>query len=163
MITATVAGLKCSFLIDSGAEVNTFTLILFDQILSDPKYHNELFNVRHETDRSLKAYAMDGNIKVLATFHAYLHISDDRPTLLEKFYVIKESRALLSRSTACRYSVLMLGLNVPIQAYSTERERIPQAGEIGAIEANEAFPKFNIPVLLKSFMTRQNHRVGMCL
>lgn len=142
---ATVAGLECSFLIDSGAEVNTFTPMLFEQLLSNPRYHNEVFNVKHETDRPLRAYATTGNIQVLATFHAYLHISDERPTLLEKFYVVKDSRALLGRATACRYSVLMLGLKVPINQHSTEQERILQAGEIGAIEASEAFPKFNVP------------------
>lgn len=140
-----MAGLKCSFLIDSGAEVNTFTLVLFEQILSDPKYHNEVFNVRHETDRSLKAYATTGNIQVLATFHAYLHISNDRPTLLEQFYVVQENRALLGRSTACRYSVLMLGLKVPVRHHTSEKESIYQAGEVGAIEASNVFPKFNVP------------------
>ncbi|XP_062559644.1 uncharacterized protein LOC134224327 [Armigeres subalbatus] len=144
-ILATVAGLRCSFLIDSGAEVNTFMLKLFNQMVSDPKYNNELFDVSYTSDRSLKAYATSGRIDVLATFHAYLHISEDRPTLLEKFYVVKENRALLSRQTACRYSVLMLGLNVPIRPHTTGTRDELFAGEIAAISSNGIFPKFNVP------------------
>lgn len=144
-VTASVAGLQCSFLIDSGAEVNTFTSELFKKLLSEPQYKNEVFNVNYETDRPLKAYATTGMIDVLATFHAYLHISDSRPTLLEKFYVVKECKALLSRATACRYSVLMLGLKVPIQPYCSGKDWVLHAGEIAVICSNEAFPKFNVP------------------
>lgn len=98
----------------------------------------------------MKAYATPGEIKVVATFHAYLYISKDRPTLLEKFYVVEEVRALLSRSTACRYSVLMLGLNVPVNpciSDSSEVEHLRYVGEIASLSANETFPKFNIPAL----------------
>lgn len=150
VIWAVVAGLKCPFLIDSGAQVNTFTLDMFELIKSDSKHSSELLNVRYDADRSLKAYTTSGEIKVVATFHAHLFISDDRPTLLEKFYVVEEIRALLSRATACRYSVLMLGLRVPIDTYvgtSTDDELHRHAGEIASISAKEVFPKFNIPAV----------------
>ena len=147
---AVVAGLKCPFLIDSGAQVNTFTLAKFEQIKSDSRHSSEIFNVCYDSDRPLKAYAIAGEIQVVATFHAYLYISDDRPILLEKFYVVEEVRALLSRSTACRYSVLMLGLRVPVHAFagrSTSDDLYRHAGEIASISETEIFPKFNIPAV----------------
>lgn len=145
IIFAEVAGLRCPFLIDSGAQVNTFTEDLFRKLISDPSYSVGVFNVEKQSDRPLKAYASTGDIDVIATFHAYLFISDNRPTLLEKFYVVKELRALLSRSTASRYSVLMLGLKVPVQPQDVHDDLSLYAGEISAIASDEIFPKFNIP------------------
>lgn len=140
-----MAGLKCHFLIDSGAQVNTFTEDMFRQIITDDKHRSSLINVKYETDRPLKAYASKGDIEVTATFHAYLFITDDRPILLEKFYVIKELRALLSRATASRYSVLMLGLRVPVHRHAVNMLQCLQPGEIALVTTSERFPKFNIP------------------
>lgn len=123
---------------------------MFEKIMSESKYSREMYNVSYDTDRSLKAYATSGEIKVVATFHAYLHITNDRPTLLEKFYVVQEVRALLSRSTACRYSVLMLGLKVPVNPYAEVPKDsiiLPRTGGIASISASEVFPKFNIPAV----------------
>lgn len=145
IIFAVVAGLRCPFLIDSGAQVNTFTEELFRELTSDPDCNKNVFNVQSQADRPLKAYASKGNIDVIATFHAYMFVSDDRPVLLEKFYVVKELRSLLSRSTAARYSVLMLGLKVPVQPRVDDDKRPLLAGEIAAISNDEIFPKFNIP------------------
>lgn len=145
VIVGVVAGLRCSFLIDSGAQVNTFTEDLFQELISNPKHRDEVFEVKYQTDRPLKAYATVGEIKVVATFLAYLFISDDRPLLLEKFYVVSEVRALLGRSTASRYSILMLGLKVPVQSQRFGSHISLIAGEIATIATNEIFPKFNLP------------------
>ncbi|XP_062711240.1 uncharacterized protein K02A2.6-like [Aedes albopictus] len=147
IIVAVVAGLRCPFLIDSGAQVNTFTEDSFCKLMSDPAYSSEVFEVKCGTDRPLKAYASSGNIEVMATFNAYLFISDDRPILLEKFYVVKEARALLSRTTASRYSVLMLGLKVPVQTVQTQPVAAHHvyAGEIAVLDTDDIFPKFNVP------------------
>lgn len=86
-----------------------------------------------------------GQIQVLATFEAHLFISDDRPVYLEKFYVVKESRSLLSRPTATRYSVLRLGLDVPVTMEPEESAGSIRAGEISVIDVSMPFPKFNVP------------------
>lgn len=145
IVKATVAGLECEFLIDSGAQVNTMTDQRFAVLCGDERYRSELFNVRDSADHPLKAYATSGEIPVLATFEAFMHISDNRPTLLEKFYVVKEGRSLLGRATATRYSVLLLGLQVPINSEKCLSNSWYEATEIATVTANEAFPKFNIP------------------
>lgn len=125
--------------------MNTFTEAMFHDLIKNPEYCKEIFNVQDSTDRSLKAYATTGHIEVLATFDAYLCVSDDRPMLLEKFYVVKEIRALLGRPTASRYSILMLGLKVPIHQGEMAYGSSLQAGEIASISTSQIFPKFNIP------------------
>ncbi|XP_062542562.1 uncharacterized protein LOC134210534 [Armigeres subalbatus] len=145
VIQATVAGLKCEFLIDSGAQVSTITKQRYDDMQSNQQYKAELYNVQHSTVRPLKAYATDGEIPVISTFEAFMHISDDRPTLLEKFHVVKESRSLLGRATATRYSVLLLGLQVPVSSVKTLSRSWYESDEIASVAFDEVFPKFNIP------------------
>ena len=134
--------MSCKFLIDSGAQVNTLTKESFKVLRETQKYKEGLFDIQ-EPDRSLKAYASSGEIKVFCTFEAFLHISEDRPTLLEKFYVVDECRSLLGRQTATRYSVLQLGLQVPV-SLENSRFQLRNGREIATVEANETFPKFNI-------------------
>ncbi|XP_058827225.1 uncharacterized protein K02A2.6-like [Topomyia yanbarensis] len=88
-IIAEVAGMRCIFLIDSGAQVNTFTKDMFRKLINDSRYSSGLLNIQYKADRPLKAYA-SGEIAVIATFDAKLYISNDRPTFLEKFYVVNE-------------------------------------------------------------------------
>ncbi|XP_062537680.1 uncharacterized protein LOC134206005 [Armigeres subalbatus] len=95
-INAKVAGMNFVFLIDSGAQVNTFTEQMFRKLIATPQSSDEVFNVQNSADHPLKAYATEKSIEVLATFEAYLSITEDRPILLEKFYVVRESRALLN-------------------------------------------------------------------
>lgn len=144
MITATVAGMPCEFLIDSGAQVNTFTESNFNRIMNDGRYKGEVLNVKTGSDRPLKAYATSKEIPVSATFEANLFITDDRPMYMEKFYVVNETRALLSRSTATRYSVLLLGLNVPVSTVHLDQSTI-NGREIASVVSSEPFPKFNVP------------------
>lgn len=155
VISAKVAGMSCEFLIDSGAQVNTLTEQSFKVLNGNQQYKEGLYNIQERSDRSLKAYASAGEIKVLYTFEAFLYVSEDRPILLEKFFVVKECRSLLSRQTATRYSILLLGLQVPV---SLENSRFPlwnAVREISIIEANETFPKFNIsPVEISYDKTR---------
>lgn len=146
IITATVSGMRCSFMIDSGAQVNTFTEQMFKELTTNAVYNSGILNVQHKSDRPLKAYATEGNINVLATFHAPLYVSEDRPTYIEKFYVVKEARALLGRPTASRYSILMLGLQVPLQPVMEHTFEHPlYAGEIATLALDGTFPKFNVP------------------
>ncbi|XP_062707061.1 uncharacterized protein K02A2.6-like [Aedes albopictus] len=144
-IKAKVAGLICTFLIDSGALVNTFTEVMFQQLMSSPEFCAEVFNIQNSSDRPLKAYATDRGIQVLATFEAYLYIAENRPMLLEKFYVVRENQALLSRPTATRYSVLMLGLKVPVSTKDNHCRSIISKADIASVELNQIFPKFNLP------------------
>lgn len=145
-ITAQVSGMQCKFMIDSGAQVNTFTEQMFEELTSHATFSSGILNVQYKSDKSLKAYATEGTINVLATFHAPLYISSDRPTYVEKFYVVQEARALLGRTTASRYSVLMLGLTVPVQS-TVEGPFVDPvyAGEIASILKSGTFPKFNVP------------------
>lgn len=142
--------MPCKFLIDSGAQVNTLTESLFRVMVSDPKYSDGVLNVQEKSDRPLKAYASAGEIEVLATFEAYLFISIDRPIYLEKFYVVRELRSLLSRSTATRYSVLLLGIKVPVMVNAVSTVSF-LTGEIAAVTMNDSFPKFNIPPVKISY------------
>ncbi|XP_062557465.1 uncharacterized protein K02A2.6-like [Armigeres subalbatus] len=150
-ITASVAGMPCKFLIDSGAQVNTMTAQVFEKLIANDKYSKELHNIQQGTDRILKPYAAIGGINVLCTFEAFLHISEDRPTLLEKFYVVQEVRSLLSRATATRYSILLLGLNVPVRDVSAIGEFDSKWEKISFICSDTIFPKFNIPSIKISY------------
>lgn len=149
IIAATVAGMQCEFLIDSGAHVNTFTNTLFQKLMSKTDYSSSVYNLKNQADRSLRAYATAGEIAVIATFEAHLFISDDRPILMEKFYVVDERRSLLSRPTATRYCVLMLGMKVPVTF--KEDKSVPwvdarlHSADILSVSGSTPFPKFNIP------------------
>lgn len=147
IISAKVAGMECQFLIDSGAHVNTFTNGLFKMLMSNGDYCGSVFNLQNKADRSLRAYATAGEIPVIATFEAYLFISDDRPVLMEKFYVVDEQRSLLSRPTATRYCVLMLGMKVPIstEEHDAWNDSRLQSVDILSVSDTTPFPKFNIP------------------
>lgn len=142
--------MNCKFLIDSGAQVNTLTEESFKALHENHQYKEGLFNIQERSDRPLKGYASAGEIKVLCTFEAFLYVSEDRPTLLEKFYVVDERRSLLGRQTATRYSILQLGLQVPV---SLEQARLPLSDEreIAIVDEYETFPKFNIPPIEISY------------
>lgn len=140
IIDVSLAGIPFSFLIDSGAEVNTITTEMYEALLKNSQ--NRMVKWNMESDRRrLLAYGSSEPLPVAATFYTDLYINEWRPHGEEKFYVIKGSkRALLSRGTALRYSVLQVGLSVPIQSL--------QSVTIDAIDSNKAskiFPKFNIP------------------
>lgn len=151
LIIAKVAGLECEFLIDSGAQVNTLTASRFEILRSDDRYRNDLFNIQCGTDRPLKAYAAKGEISVSFTFEAFLHISEDRPSFLEKFYVVEECRSLLGRATATRYSVLLLGLQVPVKSRKSMTRPWYEEQEIASVRTDGIFPKFNIPPVQLSY------------
>ncbi|XP_062533274.1 uncharacterized protein LOC134202244 [Armigeres subalbatus] len=143
IITAQVAGMQCDFLIDSGAQVNTLVENIYRIMRSNERYSKEMYNIREGSDRSLKAYASEGEIMVLATFEAFLFISDDRPVHLETFYVVKNAhRSLLGRSTALRYSVLKLGFSVPVLE---EANSVENGLTLATVALSEPFPKFNLP------------------
>lgn len=143
-----IAGLPIPFLIDSGAEVNTVNGDIFRELMSNDHSGAAIIDVREGSDRPLKAYATDHNVKVRATFVAELFISDDRPQLMEKFYAVDHAKSLLSRGTAIRYCVLQVGLDVPITNTSINGINL-LPGEIFSLSGADEFPKFNVePVIL---------------
>lgn len=142
-IEAKVAGIGVKFLIDSGAQVNTITKASFDLILADQNAKSQIIGLKSSSDTPLKAYAMPEPIKVVANFSAELFISHDRPVTVEKFYVVDEFKALLGLNTAIRYSVLDVGLNVPIR--QQKRHQFQPNGRYIQTVSTREFPKFNIP------------------
>lgn len=63
MIEARVAGMECSFLIDSGAQVNTLTEGSFLALQSIQEYSEGIFNLKYSSDLPLRAYASSGMIE----------------------------------------------------------------------------------------------------
>lgn len=144
VIRVVISGFPCDFLIDSGAQVNTLTEHSFNQLIDDESCRKGVHNLQFKADRSLKAYATSGEIPVIGTFEAFMFVSEDRPVLLEKFYVVKESQSLLGRPTATRYSVLLLGLQVPLCLDASKAFQF-HGIDIAYISSDKAFPKFKIP------------------
>ncbi|XP_055585407.1 uncharacterized protein LOC129738246 [Uranotaenia lowii] len=144
LIEAKIAGMKFSFLIDSGAQVNTVTKTMFNVLWENLEARNQLLNIQ-KSDRPLKAYATAKEIEVLLTFEAPLFISIDRPIYIEKFFVVQANQPLLSRATSQRYSILLLGLDVPVKESNNRSTREFGAGEISHINVKKEFAKFNIP------------------
>lgn len=144
-IVGVVAGLPVEFLIDSGAEVNTVSDHIFELLISSGQSTQTLYDLKKGTDISLKAYASAGEIPVTASFVAELFVSEDRPRYLEKFYVVPNAKSLLGKSTALRYSILQLGLDIPILEHMVHDEYKLFPGEIFALSAPGEFPKFNVP------------------
>jgi hypothetical protein len=117
--------------------------------------------VHSGSDVSLKAYASGSSLQVVANFEADLWIDEHRPFLTERFYVIKGARrALLSRETAIRYSVLQVGLSVQVQEIRSSMfyDSLTRSSlQIGAIESPKAYPKFAmLPVKLVRRYTYTN-------
>lgn len=147
-IVGRLAGVEVVFLIDSGADVNTIGADTFDLLMSNCETKQSLFCLEKGSDVPLKAYATLEDIRVKATFVTDLVISEDRPHLLEKFFVIENARALLGRNTAIRHSVLQLGLAVPIQS----SEVLPSyPGEILSLNITNEFPRFNVPPIILNY------------
>lgn len=151
IIQAKVAGVQVDFLIDSGAQVNTITKASFEKIKSDARASSQILSLQSTTDKPLKAYGMKDRIKVIAIFSAELFISPDRPVTVEKFYVVDELRALLGFNTAIRYSVLDIGLDVPI--HQNQRQPIQFDGYCAQAVSIAEFPKFNIPPVSLKYNT----------
>lgn len=101
-IDALVAKTPVKFFIESGAQVNTVTKQDFERILSNSDSKDSILALEYSSDKRLKAYASDGEVKVVANFSAELIVSEDRPVSIEKFYVIDEVRSLLGFNTAIR-------------------------------------------------------------
>lgn len=143
-----VAGKRVVFFIDSGAQVNTITKKILDKILADSSKVNKVYDLNYTSDKSLRAYASQGEIAVIATFSAKLYVSKDRPICLEKFYVVEEMRSLMGFNTAARYSLLDIGLRVPVGGSSTIWKCELAMGNAGTSSHVEEFPKFNVPPVL---------------
>ncbi|XP_055614547.1 uncharacterized protein LOC129760890 [Uranotaenia lowii] len=151
LIVGRIADVPVEFLIDSGAEVNTISSETFKLLSSSSASRDNLYNVREGSDKPLRAYAQSEVIPVKATFVAELYLSDDRPILMEKFYVISGARALLGRETAIRYSVLQLGLRVPVGEDSAKLISSLLAGELNTLSEGAEFPKFVMPAVTLSY------------
>lgn len=149
-VVGRVAGIQVTFMIDSGADVNTVGTEVLDALMNRDPLESSVFSLKPGTDRPLKAYATSTAIPVVATFFAELFITSDRPCLLEKFYVVQEAKALLGRSTSMRYSLLRMGLNVPIRDTAADDGNL-LPGELCIVATPEEFPKFNVPPVLLAY------------
>lgn len=150
-VAAYVAGIEVVFFIDSGAQVNTITQESFNAILSDETAKQNLQELSYESDKPLRAYATQGSIDVVATFSAEVFVSEDRPTTIEKFYVVQESRSLLGFKTATRYSLLAIGLNVPVKDNREPDWRCELSVHSVQSDKTTEFPKFNVPPVCLSY------------
>ena len=146
LIKAKVAGVDIEFMIDSGAQVNTVTKLSFSKIVADELASSKILALSSNTDQPLKGYGSNDPIKVVAVFSAELFVSEDRPVMVEKFYVVDELRALLGFNTAVRYSVLDIGLNVPVRNHRLSfNQRGSNIAQIESATRPTEFPKFNVP------------------
>lgn len=148
-----LAGVRVIFFIDSGAQVNTIAKKIWDKMIQRKSAQKAFFDIRYSSDRTLHAYASQSAIKVIATFSAELYVSRDRPVYVEKFYVVDENRSLLSLNTAARYSLLDVGLRVPIGGYGkTWKCELAIVNTLSTSVVQE-FPKFNVPPVLLRYNT----------
>lgn len=155
-INARVGNIAVKFFIDSGAQVNTITKTSFDELLASTDSDSNIHALQYSSDKRLKAYASDNEIHVIANFSAELFISHDRPIMVEKFYVVDEERALLGFNTAVRYSVLSVGLAVPVHtSYPSDpwkcELKISICSELQTFSPVEEFPSFNVPPVSLSY------------
>lgn len=150
-IVGYVAGIQVTFMIDSGADVNTVGMDVFEALMNSDPLQSPIFSLKKGSDQLLKAYASTVEIPVAATFVAELFVTPDRPRLLEKFYVVRDAKALLGRSTALRYSLLRLGLNVPIEERFLGTGSRKILGEMCALSTPDQFPQFNVPPVLLAY------------
>ncbi|XP_058445471.1 uncharacterized protein K02A2.6-like [Malaya genurostris] len=139
--------MRIIFFIDSGAQVNTVTEPIFNKLLQKEKSRKKLIDLSYTSDKSLRAYATKTNIKIIATFSAELYIANDRPVCIEKFYVVNENRALLGFNTATRYSVLVVGLKIPVGNFYTSTNWSCELAAVNTVRKSttDEFPKFNVP------------------
>lgn len=145
-VVARVAGIRVIFFVDSGAQVNTITKSTFEKILQKQSSSKKLIDISYTPKKSLRAYAANANIEVIATFSAELFISKDRPVHIEKFYVVNEKRALLGFNTATRYSVLIVGLKIPVSIFYTDNNWPCEIASVNNVcSTPKIFPKFNVP------------------
>lgn len=150
-VVGSVAGVLVKFMIDSGADVNTVDIDVFDQLMNNDPMHSPIFGLKKGTDKPLKAYATPEPIPVIATFVAELFITPDRPRLLEKFYVIQGAKPLLCRGTATRYSLLRMGLEVPVRNALGSDKFHMLPSELNVNSTQTEFPKFNVPPVLLTY------------
>lgn len=133
-----VGGHKIIMMIDSGSSVNTVPEEFFDML--QEKSSSRLLSVVPKSDRPLQAYA--GSIlDVVATFESDFFISESKPTGVEKFYAVSNTKtALLGRETSLRYQVLRFGLDVTVDCSML-------ASVYVILESTKVtqFPKFKIP------------------
>lgn len=122
---------------------------MFNAILASETSKMLIYDVRYGSDRPLKGYGSEKSIDVTATFSAELYITKDRPVFAEKFYVVDERRALLGFNTAMRYSVLAVGLDIPVKEIAYDvwpcELSILDARNIRSVATSKEFPKFNVP------------------
>lgn len=86
-------------------------------------------------------------MKVVATFYADLFIDENRPFGQEKFYVVEGvDRALMCKETALRYSVLQLGVTVPVGSLTANTiDSVATLNILGEPGTEAVFPKFKMP------------------
>lgn len=130
IITCKIDQHPVTFLIDSGAAINTVTEQVWEELV---RGNAVLFKRRFHCDRKFLAYAAQEPLRVLTIFEAWISINESKPKSYAEFFVVEGSqKSLLSKRTAEDLKVLKVGLEVQNIEVKTE-----------------AFPKFpNVQVKL---------------
>lgn len=139
-VVTVVGGKEILMLIDSGASVNAISEAMFEQ-LRDSKA--ELFDIDNNPVKQLKSYASDEALVIVARFFAKLSVAPSPSQLqsvatTEEFYVIRNAaRCLLSRSSAEKHGVLILGQKARELTELNKKYGQSSVNEIGSVHENE--------------------------
>ncbi|XP_055602843.1 uncharacterized protein K02A2.6-like [Uranotaenia lowii] len=110
IITCFIDQLPVTFLIDSGAAINTVTEEIWKQLVDS---NAKLFKKRHQCDRVFTAYASQKPLQINNIFEAWISINESKPRNYAEFFVIQGAhKCLLSKRTAEDLKVLKVGLDV---------------------------------------------------
>lgn len=99
-----------SFLIDSGASINTVTSDVWHTLQQNG---TQAYKQKFQCDRQIKAYASEIPLRVQLVFEAWISVNDTKPKSYAEFFVIEgANKCLLSKRTAEDLKVLKVGLDV---------------------------------------------------
>lgn len=99
-----------TFLIDSGAAINTVSEQVWDNLASSKA---QIYNRKFYCDRKFTAYASQNPLRVHAVFEGWISVNENKPKCYAEFFVIEgANKSLLSKSTAEDLQILKIGLDV---------------------------------------------------
>lgn len=110
VITCKIDKYPVSFLIDSGAAINTITEQDWKTLANSGA---KVYKKRYDCNRQFTAYACQEPLQVLMIFEAWISINETKPKCYAEFFVIQGAkRSLLSKRTAEELKVLKVGLDI---------------------------------------------------
>ncbi|XP_062538924.1 uncharacterized protein K02A2.6-like [Armigeres subalbatus] len=110
IITCKIDTFPVSFLIDSGAAINTLTERDWNDL---SKSAAKIYKKRFNCDRQFTAYACQEPLQVVMIFEAWVSVNDNKPKTYAEFFVIQGAKkSLLCKRTAEELKVLQVGLDV---------------------------------------------------